>query len=299
MKNNNIPAYLNQKQNVIATVVGTAVFAELFILIFRPFGSGNWVSLFGDGDWESMGDLIYAGFATFAILVAMGIIAISRSMMYRYAKKHEITYWQYALWIAGEVLSMSMVYALFSTFVLKVGNGFFDNIESAVLYTACILLIPYAIFLLYFSMKDKSIQLQNIQQMWHEKLASLGKTENSIEEKSIFNFKDEKGELKLSIRTNSLYFIEAADNYVLIHYLNSGKIQKFILRSSLKKIEEEYKKYHLIRCHRSYIVNFDNVKVLRKTDEGLILDFDQEAMPNIPVSKTYSKQLMERMIDNG
>ncbi len=291
---NYIPKYLNQKQNVISLVVGTAVFAELFILVFKPFGSGHWVSAYGNDSWVNIADLIYIGFATLAVLVAMGIIAVSRTLMYKYAKSHDITYWGFAVWILAEVLSMALVYTLFSMFVLHVGNNFFDNVDVALRYTACILLIPYTIFLLYFSMKDKGQQLQDIQRAWRDKFAALGAKSTLEEVNPMLNFRDDKGELKLSIRAVSLYYIVASDNYVDIKYISAGKLHTFTLRSTLKRIEEEFKNKNLLRCHRSYIVNFDNVKILQKADEGLILDFDQEEVPNIPVSKTYSAQVLAR-----
>ncbi len=291
---NYIPKYINLKQNVIALVVGTAIFAELFILIFEPFGSGNWVNSFGNDSLVNSADLIYIGFATLAVLVAMGIIAVSRTIMYKYAKKHEITYWGCAVWILAEVLSMAVVYTLFSMFILHVPGDFYDNLEVALMYTACILLIPYIFFLLYFSMKDKGQQLQDIQRAWKEKVAALSTKEAVEDANPILNFKDDKGELKLSIRANALYYIVSADNYVDIKYLSAGKMQTFTLRSTLKRIEEEFKNKNLIRSHRSYIVNFDNVKILQKTDDGLILDFDHAEVPNIPVSKTYSAKVLER-----
>ncbi len=289
-----IPKYFNLKQNVISLVVGTAIFAELFILIVEPFGSGNWINSFDNDSWVNSADLIYMGFATLAVLVAMGILAVSRTIMYKYAKNHEITYWGFAAWVLGEVLSMAVVYTLFSMFILHVSGDFFDNLEEALFYTACILLIPYTIFLLYFSMKDKGQQLQDIQRAWREKVAALGAQETTDEGNAVFNFRDDKGELKLSIRAASLYYIVSADNYVDIKYISGGKLQTFTLRSTLKRLEEEFETKNLVRCHRSYIVNFDNVKILQKSDDGLILDFDHEDIPHIPVSKTYSARVLER-----
>ncbi len=295
MKNNVIPKYLNEKQNVISFVIGTSIFAELFILIFQPFNSPNWLLRADQSADPAMQDWIYLGFATLAVLTAMGIIAVSRTLMYKYAKKHDISYWSYAGWIVAELCSMSIVYTLFVCFISRSIEPF-SVFERAMGYTACILLIPYAIFLLYFSMKDKTLQLQLIQQAWRDKLSALGESPQEGS-KNLFNFKDEKGELKLSVRSQSLFFIEAADNYVVIHYLNGGKLQKFMLRSTLKRIEGEFEGQDLVRCHRSYIVNIQNVKVLRKVDEGLILDFDHEKVQNIPVSKTYSQHILEKFTD--
>ncbi len=287
---NIVPKYWNEKQNLIALVVGTAIFAEIFILIFRPFDSGNWVERAGYALTETQGDWLYLAFATAAVLTAMGVIAISRSIMYRYAKQNDISYWGYGLWILGEIISMATIYTLTAYFVVDTLIDPLETLKLAFGYTACILLIPYVIFLMYFSMKDKSYQLQKIQQMWHTTSKS-----QDIQEQDALHFYDERGDLKLSIRAVSLYYIESADNYVQIHYMNSGKMQKLMLRNSLKKLEEQFAEHGVVRCHRSYLVNINNVKCIRKTNEGLVLDFDDEKIQQLPVSKTYSKQLFEQI----
>ncbi len=294
---NVIPKYFNEKQNVISFVIGTAIFAEIFILIFQPFNSDNWIQRAGYDIAPAMQDWIYLGFATLAVLTAMGIIAISRTIMYKYAKNHDISYLGFAAWITGELCSMAVVYTLFVCFISQAMEPS-HVFEKAMGYTACILLIPYVIFLLYFSMKDKTLQLQGIQQTWREKLSLLSQPPVVEEASHLLNFRDEKGELKLSIRTESLYYIESADNYVMIKYLSGGKLQKFMLRSTLKRIEEEFADKNLIRCHRSYVVNLANVHVLRRSDDGLVVDFDHEKVENVPVSKTYSKNLLDRLTEN-
>jgi DNA-binding LytR/AlgR family response regulator len=50
----------------------------------------------------------------------------------------------------------------------------------------------------------------------------------------------------------------------------------------------------LVRCHRSYIINLDKVKVLRKTKDGIFLEFETENTPDIPVSKTYYERVMNK-----
>lgn len=280
---NIVPKYLTEKRNVISHVLGTAFLAEMIILIFKPFESGKWTPIDG-----VIGDLIYLGFATLAVLVAMGIIAISRTLMYKYAKKHDITYVGYCLWILAEVITMSIVYAVFPLIArIDTNLGFFDLLKESVLYTFFILLIPYAIFFLWFSLKDKNIELQRLRFQSSPKEVEPDKA-------ALLNFYDEKGDLCLSVRQENLYFIEAADNYINVNYMNGGKLQRFLIRNTLKSVEETFKDKNLIRCHRSYVVNFSAVKVLRKAEDGLVLDFDNEMVKNIPVSRGYCDRVTER-----
>jgi len=110
---------------------------------------------------------------------------------------------------------------------------------------------------------------------------------------NLIHFHDDKGTLRLSIKFHNLYYIESSDNYVNIYYENKGRITRFLLRKSMKSIEEHYAEYPLVRSHRSFIVNANKVKVLRKDKEGLFLDLDYLDLPNLPVSKTYFEQVLK------
>ncbi len=285
-----IPQYLVQKNNVVLNVLGTALFAELFISIFQPFGSRRWLP---EGPQNG---LIYFALATAVVLLAMGIIAISRTIMYKYGKSHRISYLDYAVWILAEVIAMSMtytvvvslVYRLFPSIVEVSGQlDFLRVLGYSVLYTAFILFIPYTFFILYFSLVDSNRQL-------------LLKSENTsataapeAQQAVVLNFFDEKNEFAISIREDNLFYVAAADNYVDLTYVNGGKIRHFLLRQSLKNIEEKFTDRGLIRCHRSYVVNIKKVKIVRRDDDGLTIDFDEQQLQPIPVSKTYSERLMK------
>lgn len=129
------------------------------------------------------------------------------------------------------------------------------------------------------------------------------KTELSVEtpptNSKIINFFDEKDELQLSLRLDNIYFLESAENYVNIYYRNKDNTERFTLRSTLKKQQEKLEKYRFLRCHRSYLVNFDNILLLRKDKDGPYLDFGVENLPQIPVSKTYLDAVTAYFISNS
>ena len=123
-------------------------------------------------------------------------------------------------------------------------------------------------------------------------------TENTLSSK-IINFFDDKEELQLSLRLDNIYYIESAENYVHIYYKNKENIERFTLRSSLKKQQDKLEKYGFIRCHRSYLVNFANILLLRKDKDGPYLDFGESGLKQIPISKTYLDAVTAYFIQNS
>ena len=278
--NSRIPAYLYEKGNIIRLILFTALFALLFINIFQPFGSRNW--------YPEVSDFNYFVFSSLIILTGMLVVVISRMFMLYFVRAHSINFWQFSVWILFEILAMSLFYALFTKFIPKEGmnRDFMEIFRKSTINTGLILLLPYSISWLYFSWKEKNSLLENIE-----------KVETALENhtKSMIAFPDEKGELKISIMQENILYIDSADNYATIHYLNKSKLSHYMLRNTLKWMDENLiKDTLLVRSHRSYIVNLDKVKVLRKTKTGIFIELDAENTPDIPVSKTYYERFMNK-----
>ncbi|WP_238868267.1 MULTISPECIES: LytR/AlgR family response regulator transcription factor [Proteiniphilum] len=274
-----IPAYLYDKKNSLRMILFTALFALLFINLFQPFGSRDW--------YPGISDIKYFAFSSLIILTGMLVVVISRVILIAYSNRRDVLYWQYALWILCEIVAMAIFYTLFAKFFPKDGivRDISEIFRQSLFNTTLVLLLPYLISWLYFSWKEKSALLEHI---GHEKIAD-------IHAKTLIAFPDEKGDLKISIMLENLLYIESADNYATIYYLNKSRLSRFLIRNSLKWMEENLtKETPLVRCHRSYIVNIDKVKILKKIKGGLVLELDAESTPDIPVSKTYYEEFMNK-----
>lgn len=177
---------------------------------------------------------------------------------------------------------MALFYVLFETFILHDTRQISDLFRVSVKNTALVLLLPYAISWLWLSWQDKKEQL--------EKLTDGSDLPHTA---GMVPFYDEKGVLKFSVKKENLLYLESAENYVNICYLNQNRISKYLLRETLKKVEENLAGTDIIRCHRCFIVNFDKVKVIRKDRDGLKLELDVPSAADIPVSKTYVGTVMQ------
>jgi hypothetical protein len=269
-----IPEYLIEKRNIVRLVVFTSVFALVFINIYSPFGVDRWFNL------------TQPEFFTYSSLIILGgvlVVVISRIIMFQVCKKYLINIWQYLLWIFTEMLFMALFYALFEKLFLDDSRIFSDLVKLSARNTSLVLLLPYSVLWLYFSWKDKKDQI--------DKLADIQSF--SANPRNMIPFYDDKGVLKFSVNKENLLYLESAENYVNICYLNKGKISKYLLRDTLKKIEENFTGTEIVRCHRSYMVNFEKVKVIRKDKDGLKLELDNPSDLDLPVSKTYVNAVMQ------
>jgi hypothetical protein len=274
--NQKIPEYLYEKGNIVRLILFTAFFALAFINLYEPFGSK---------EWFRVSDATYFLFSSLIMLTGVLVVVISRIIMYYYCKKNELLLWNYFLWVFAEILAMSAFYTSFEKFVLHDPRPFEEMIKQSSINTILVLLLPYSMTWLFFSWRDKNKKLEKIE-----------KEETVVDhtKKGMLSFNDEKGDFKLSVQSDQLLYLESADNYVKIYYLNKGKLSNFMLRNSLKTLDEGFASTAMVRCHRSFIVNFDKVKVLRKEKDGIFLALDLENVPDIPVSKTYSQRVMEK-----
>jgi hypothetical protein len=269
-----IPAYLNEKQNIFRLILSTALFALIFINIYSPFGADRWFNLTR---------LEFFTYSSLTILTGVLVVVISRIIMYYVCKRQNILIWQYLLWIFIEILFMALFYALFEKFFLKDNRLFPDLVKISAENTALVLLLPYSVLWLYFSWQDKKEQISRMADMQ----SFSGNTRNMIP------FYDEKSILRFSVKKESLLFLEAAENYVSICYFDKGKVSKYLLRDTLKNMEGIFSGTEIIRCHRSYMVNFEKVKIIRKDKDGLTLELDIPTGMDIPVSKTYVDSVMK------
>lgn len=270
-----LPAYMTRKSNIVRLILLTALFALVFINIYNPFGSKDWI--------ENIDNWHYLFYSSLIILTGVVVVVISRIVMYYSSIRHILVMWHYLVWVFIEILAMALFYTLFEKIVLHDPRFILELYKKAIINTALVLLLPYSILWLYFSWDEKRKQL---------KVLTEAPPDGDIS-KNLIPFYDEKGVLKFSIKFENLLYIESADNYVKIFYVDHEKIARYTLRNSIKGMEEMFRNTEIIRCHRSYIVNFERVKVLRKEKEDLALELDAPTPLSVPVSRTYVQSVME------
>lgn len=269
-----VPDYLTTRKNTIIQIGFTTVFAYIFINIYRPFGYDSWYKI---SEWQ----LLIAS----AVVVLTGMIAIilSRLILFGIKKNHEITLAVYIWVIVAEIILMGLFYTSFEIFILHDDRNALALIFNAIQNTSLILLIPYTLSILFFSWKDIKRKLDQVVQQFRDP------------SEIFIPFKDEKGNLKITIKCTDVLFLESNDNYVNIHYLDNNKRKIYMIRNSLKNFETELKEYPIHRNHRRFAVNIKNVKMLKKERKGFELIINTPTEDKIPISRSYEKKIMDLM----
>jgi len=117
---------------------------------------------------------------------------------------------------------------------------------------------------------------------------------NKLPDKNtVFDFSIGKEIFK--IESQNLLYIKADGNYCTIFYNKENSINKKMLRSSLKNIEDKVKDNEkIIRCHKSYIVNMNKVINMTGNARGYNF-FLNETDFAIPVSRNFPKSLLKKL----
>ncbi len=236
-------------------------YSIFFMVVFHPFGFDKWLTR----GWISLAVLGVLGSVPIAVsqLIVRPLIHIKN-----FKVKHLI------LWFIFEVLALTVFMAILYE---DPEYTFFQDLETTFKYTGLIALLPYSFSILI-------IVLIHVNK---EKNAKKELTSNDID---LINFKDERDQIKFSVKSKDILFLESTDNYVTVYFSGENKVNKQMIRTSLKNIENAQLSSKLIRCHRSFIVNLDNVLWMKKEGRNFVLKV-KDIGSIIPVSRSYIPKL--------
>ncbi len=282
-KNYEIPKFLLDRRYLLSSVLFILTFSILFMLIYTPFSMTAWFSF---------KDVEHIGMTVAFYLVAVAFLFISKLAIYAIQQRKNLTFIQYLMWVVAEIVIISLFYTYFTyVFIIPLDDSIWHILFKAFGCILLIMFIPYTIITLYAAYKAKDEELQMLQ--YEMALAN----EPSVTYPSLVNLYDYNGTLKLTINSDSLYYMESQDNYVKIYYENQGKLQSYMLRCRTKTIEESLADTSMVRCHRSFMVNVVNINHIRKEGKSRYIVLTNNSIKPIPVSKSYFKNLIEK-IDN-
>jgi hypothetical protein len=255
----------------LLTAAGAGAFVGVFLIIFQPFGSSNW-----DHPYKL---LLLAGFGA-VTFVALLLISFIGPRVFRswYSEKN---------WTVGKEIFHNVVVIL----VITVGNILYTESISIGSISPAAILVWIGITLAVGIIPATIITLLNYTRLLRQHATTgfrIDATEASGSDQLTLMAENEKDSLTLT--TQSLLYIESADNYAEVVFWESGKKEKQLIRSSLSRIEEQITAPDIVRCHRSYIVNLHQVESISGNAQGYKLQLKNEATV-IPVARRYGERV--------
>lgn len=273
-----IPKLAYTVKNNVIFVVSLALYVILFGVLYVPtFGHESWLAYNNKAP-------LYLPILGAIVLVST---AISRVLLVLFTHRSRLKEIEYLAWQALELVATCMFSDIFISLYFHV--PYFDALPTTLVVGLLVMVFPYALSWLYIERVDRDVRLLVAQQALVE--LRRNSTPNADD---MVRFVDEKGAVKFVISAQQVIAIEAAGNYVTILYEDAGKILRFTLRNTLKGIEALCMANDLLRCHRSFFVNIRHVRLLRKEGDGVFAEVDVEGIDDIPVSKMYASDLLER-----
>ncbi len=262
----------------------TGLFVSSFLLIFRPFGSGDYI--LEGRTWILCG----YGFVTFLILLVDMLVwpavfpGFFNETKWNVSKSIGFQFWH--------IISIGAANLLYAAFV--------GEKEIRILAVPGYLLQALAVGFFPITIGIFSIQsilskryAESTRRLNDNILSLESRTAEPEKKPQTVVFSPESGKEKIEIPLRDLLFIKSVDNYVEIFRTDNDQIKKLFLRSSLKRIEQDLKGHpFLFKCHRAFLVNINNVSRVAGNSQGYRLVF-KGIEDAIPVSRYTSKNLFK------
>lgn len=277
-----VPKLLTQKRIVILFFALVLLFCIFFVVVYRPIGL-----LQPQGILSSLDYRLYS-----IILVLLGLVvfSVSRRSLYLVQRRIKMSLGSYFIWIGCEFFVLVLLLTVAAWYLNENPNvSWLELAGRVIIDIVALLTMPYIVTVLVFLLQQKRLEIATLTDQLQESKA-VGSSDSRDE---VIQFYDKGDKLVFVTKRSNVLYIEAADNYTIIHYLSGDKEDTLILHNSLKNIAETFSSQGMVRCHRGFLVNLENVKYLRKEKDGLVLEI-ASCERLIPVSKTYAEDVVKQ-----
>ncbi|MBL0736545.1 LytTR family transcriptional regulator [Flavobacterium sp. GN10] len=232
---------------IVGLLIGLWLF--IFAFIIKPFDDGtiNFRAWF----------LISFGFSIMAFL-CYGLLAFSQKNFYERIGKWNIGLEIIAIFLF-HLFYLIGVFTFYKSPILNGGYTFFEFF-SIIFIKVALILTPVIILSRRYLIKLIPIK------------------------DDVLVFKGENRFDILKINKADLVCISNAQNYVEIFYIENDKLHSKLIRSSLKKVQEDF--HFLVQIHRSHLINPSHFKSWRNANTIILTQIE------LPVSRNYKDVLL-------
>ena len=256
------------------------LFIFLFLYIFQPFDIPNFVINF----------LFYGIITSNVILINFLVIPfffkeIFNPDNWNIKKQLYFTFWQMLT-----ISIFNFLYADSDIIYVEINHISKHSIFDFIFFTFIIGIFPSIFHVMYFenklSNKHQKIAVELTKEI-HKPVKQTQKTHIHII--------SENQKENIILELENFICMRSEGNYIDIFYIENEQIKKKLIRSSLTKMIEQFINFNFVkRCHRSYIVNLNNVKKVSGNARNYNLHIDFLDF-TIPVSRNFPKSIIENI----
>lgn len=251
---------------IVKTSVYTGLIVFLVLYSFRPFNLGYAGRIFTD----SIG---------FGAISFVAVFVYQIFVKYVLGIKKDRETWHFWKWIVDTIILILFI---------SLGNVLYANIafDQDINFVSIIGMIRgtflIAIFpILIFGWLRMSKSLSR-----YEKLAAKTKLHEGDPNTDIGSINVESAGKKLQIIPSQVLFVEAMQNYVILHLAEATDVEKITVRTTLKNTEESLLPFGIVKTHRSFLVNKNKIVSVSGNAQGLKLKLPHTSF-EVPVSRKY------------
>ncbi|HEX7902326.1 MAG TPA: LytTR family DNA-binding domain-containing protein [Chitinophagaceae bacterium] len=283
---------LEGARNKFTTAFAFGAFVFLFLYFFKPFGIGT---------FTAKQIFFYAlgfGGVTFAIMF-INLLILDRIFPSFFREEN---------WTVGREIFITLIHIafiglgnyLFSA-MLSITDASFDRLLYFEFISICIGVFPIVVWTLIKEnrlLKQSKEEAKTFDPLLHPE-KQITTVETRPEETQpggrttipSITFTSESETATIKAVPEQVFFISSADNYIKIYLSEGNAIITKLLRSSLKKTENDLKNHpQFYRCHRAYIVNLQKVASVTGNARGLKLTLEN-CPEEVPVSRSVNDEI--------
>ncbi len=204
---------LDDAKSKVFLAVFCGIFSIFFIIYFNPFDIKNISYDTALGSYLSIWSVGVIG--TF-------IISFTQFCLRPLAGMTKFTTGQFLLWIVLDFLCVTIVvFILFG----EASTPFFEELWFIVEYTISLAILPYILACLLIAVAKLS--------------ATLSEREVKLTTHAQYAFKDDSDKVQLTIHPDQIILIKSENNYASIFYHQNDQVERKLIRTTLKKLENE------------------------------------------------------------
>ncbi len=275
--NKKYPFNDNLKINV-RSIISVSLGTFLFLLFFQPFSIQN-------PDFNNR-LIILATFGAIT-LVLLSIFRLVIPSIFTSAFSEE-------RWNVKKEIIIDLLFVIFNS----VAFTFFARYVGQTRITFQIVILIVIISIVGCSVMVVINQFYLLRNQIENLAAQLSKDDDLDDDAELpaeIEFESENKTEYFTVFAEQIIIIKSANNYVEVIYKQDDKVQKKLIRNTLKNTEKFLSKHKaMVRCHRSCIVNKNYIQKVGKGSNGLVLTLFDYAQ-QIHVSRQYTLKVKEAL----